>query len=96
VPRLSDWYRQVADLGCLCCGSPAELHHPRGRKLTPWYVLPLCPKHHRGGRLSIHGAKRTFRQTWGLEKDLFDKMLEQLTVPKWINELKEGINGNQT
>ena len=49
---------RVARLGCLVCGSPAELHHvtayadrmgrlPRSHQR----IAPLCPMHHRVGSM---------------------------------------------
>ena len=52
VRRYHDW---VASLGCLVCGSPAELHHvtsyadrPGRLSRDDMLVTPLCPLHHRG------------------------------------------------
>ena len=41
----------VAALGCLVCGAPAQLHHPRegvgaGQRESDWCVVPLCKGHH--------------------------------------------------
>ncbi len=41
----------VASLGCIVCGSPAQLHHIRqfagmAQRASNWLVVPLCKYHH--------------------------------------------------
>lgn len=41
----------VGKLGCLVCGAPPQLHHPRegvgaGQRESDWCVVPLCRTHH--------------------------------------------------
>jgi hypothetical protein len=60
---LDQHMNRVAELGCLICGSPAQLHHPRegqgkGQRAQDWLVMPLCPSHHTGPE-GIHN-RRTF------------------------------------
>jgi hypothetical protein len=48
-----DYMQRVADLGCLICSSPAQLHHPRegqgkAQRAQNWLVVPLCQEHHTG------------------------------------------------
>lgn len=49
-------WNRVAQLGCLVCGAPAELHHCTGHadrmgRVSRRHdrVVPLCPAHHRVG-----------------------------------------------
>ena len=49
-------FSRVAELGCLVCGAPAEIHHVTayadrmGRiSRSDERVVPLCPTHHRSG-----------------------------------------------
>jgi hypothetical protein len=48
-----EWKDRVAALGCMVCGQPATLHHPRmgqgkGQRASDWLVVPLCREHHQG------------------------------------------------
>ena len=74
-----DYMSRVADLGCICCGQPAELHHPRkhtglGLRSSHFDVIPLCPNHHRLGKVSVHLGKAQFERTFGTEKELLKKL----------------------
>lgn len=66
----------VAELGCIICKSPAEIHHIRtgmGHKRANHYqVIPLCPTHHRNGGYgtAIHAGIKAFESNFGLELDL--------------------------
>jgi hypothetical protein len=75
--RYHDW---VASLGCLVCGSPAEVHHVTGYADRPgrisrshWLVTPLCPTHHRSGapggfRQSVEAlSHQGFFREWGVD-----------------------------
>ena len=51
--HLARYMTRVAEGGCIVCGCPAQLHHPRqfagvglGQKASDWLVIPLCPHHH--------------------------------------------------
>jgi len=46
---------RIAEMGCLVCGGPAEIHHllskrPRNHR----WAVPLCPNHHRTSRDGLH------------------------------------------
>jgi len=63
---------QVAELGCLVCGGPAEIHHVRlepGMPRDDDKVIPLCPRHHRSGGhgVAIHAGKKTWEEQHGTE-----------------------------
>tara|TARA_Y100001938_G_scaffold144766_1_gene220031 strand:- start:727 stop:1065 length:339 start_codon:yes stop_codon:yes gene_type:complete len=78
-----DYMSRVADLGCICCGQPAELHHPRkhtglGLRSSHFDVIPLCPNHHRLGKVSIHLGKTQFERAFGTEKELLKKVKKGL------------------
>lgn len=74
--------QRVSELGCLICGSPAQLHHPRmaeakGKKASDWLVVPLCSAHHHPPE-GIH-APRTFYTRHRLdEMDLLALTIERL------------------
>lgn len=54
-----EWLSRVAEMGCLICQAPAEIHHIRegqgmSQRAANWLVVPLCPSHHRGPN-GVHG-----------------------------------------
>ena len=74
----------VAELGCLLCSSPAEVHHIRegqgmSQRASNWLTVPLCPEHHRGSS-GLHGlGERGFATRHRLgELDLLAMTLERL------------------
>lgn len=87
-----EWMDLVAQLGCLICGQPAQLHHATGNKSmsqknSNYDVLPLCVLHHTSGGhgIAIHAGVKTWEANFGSQKDL----LEQ--VKKEVQQLKENI-----
>ena len=94
-----DYMSRVADLGCICCGQPAELHHPRrhtglGLRSSNYDVIPLCPNHHRLGKVSIHLGKAQFERTFGTEKDLLKKVKKGLEEKKKMESFLFDIANN--
>jgi hypothetical protein len=72
---------KVAELGCIICRSPAEIHHIRagmgiGQRNSNFHVLPLCPSHHRTGGhgVAIHAGQKTFEAKYGTEHELLEKV----------------------
>lgn len=77
---------RVAALGCLLCGSPAEVHHIReeqgmSQRASNWLTTPLCSEHHRGAS-GFHGlGMRAFERRYGLsELDLLAMTIERLAA----------------
>jgi hypothetical protein len=74
----------VANVPCLVCGRPAEVHHlmhhsgQRGRR-DHRIVAPLCPDHHRGPQ-GVHGlgGEHAFRRFHVLD-------LENWATTAWIH-----------
>ena len=94
-----DYMSRVADLGCICCGQPAELHHPRrhtglGLRSSNYDVIPLCPNHHRLGKVSIHLGKAQFERTFGTEKDLLKKVKKGLEEKKKMESFLFDVENN--
>lgn len=65
---------RVADLGCIICRRPAEIHHittgiGMGQRASNWDVIPLCPEHHRTGGygVAIHAGKKAWELKHGTE-----------------------------
>jgi hypothetical protein len=78
---------RVAELGCIICGSPAELHHPRtgqgmGQRASNFDVIPLCFQHHRGGKhgVAYHSGRKAFEANFGTEEQLLQKVKQRLDV----------------
>ena len=78
------WLSLVADLGCIICLMPAEIHHTywnRKGKRDDRYVIPLCPRHHRiggEGALAFHRGRKSFEGEYGTEECLYEKSIAKL------------------
>lgn len=77
---------KVADLGCLVCGGPAEIHHPRfsagmSQRAPHWFAVPLCPIHHRFGAFgqAIHNGQQEFEKNHMSEQDMLCEVIRRLT-----------------
>jgi hypothetical protein len=73
---------RVAELGCIICTEPAQVHHIRdgqgmSQRASNWLVIPLCPEHHMGA-LSVHKTPKQFANIYGSELDLLALTLEKL------------------
>lgn len=73
---------RVAQLGCLLCNSPAEIHHIRegqgmGQRAAHWLTVPLCPDCHRGPR-GVHGDKTVLKMRKWTELDLLAETIRRL------------------
>ena len=76
---------RVAELGCIICGSPAEIHHIRagvgmGRRSSNYEAIPLCHVHHRTGGYGVayHAGRKGFENNFGTECELLEKMQKML------------------
>ena len=80
-----DHMDKVASFGCIICyllgfeESPTELHHLQegrvGKRSSHFKVIPLCPKHHRIGKDSYHYSPKNFKEKWGTQEKLLEKVL---------------------
>ena len=73
---------RVADLGCIVCQSPAQVHHIRegqgmAQRASNYLVIPLCQEHHTGS-LSIHASPRQFKAIYGDELHLLAETIGRL------------------
>jgi hypothetical protein len=80
-----EYMNRVAELGCIICRRPAELHHPRdgvgmAQRSSHYSVIPLCHVHHRTGNYgeAIHQGIRAFEYAHGSETYLLKKVREEL------------------
>ena len=94
-----DYMSRVASIGCICCGQPAELHHPRkhtglGLRSSNFDVIPLCPTHHRLGKVSIHLGKAQFEHKFGTEKELLKKVKKALVEKQKMEDFLGDLANN--
>ena len=94
-----DYMSRVASIGCICCGQPAELHHPRkhtglGLRSSHFDVIPLCPTHHRLGKVSVHLGKAQFEHKFGTEKELLKKVKKALVEKQKMEDFFSDISNN--
>ncbi len=71
----------VAELGCVICQRPAEIHHittgvGMGQRASNHDIIPLCPDHHRlgGHGVAIHAGKQTWEKKHGTELELLERV----------------------
>lgn len=79
----SEYFTRVADLGCMICAAPAQIHHVVGgsaaeagirrgmsQKVSDEHVIPLCMWHHVGGE-GIHTiGVETWEARYGNQTDM--------------------------
>ena len=72
--------QMVAELGCIICKMPCEIHHLRqgmgmGQRNSHFNVIGLCHKHHRTGGygVAIHAGQKEFEKNFGIENFLLEK-----------------------
>ncbi len=69
---------RVAELGCIVCDMPANVHHIRTERIkNDFLTIPLCREHHQGD-FSIHMSKRQFENIYGDELQLLAETLKRL------------------
>jgi len=64
----------VAEIPCLICARPAEIHHcgtHMGGGRDHMKVIPLCPPHHRTGGYGVafHAGKNRWQEHFGYESE---------------------------
>lgn len=81
---------RLAEIGCVICSQPAEMHHLTGnkyrgmsQKANNYQVIPLCPSHHRTGGhgVAIHAGIQTWEAKFGSQEELLEKVLNILGIP---------------
>ena len=77
---------RISNMGCILCGSPAEIHHLRtvcgmSQRANNFLTIPLCSEHHRHGTFgnAIHNGYQEFSKNHGSEGDLLAKTIERMT-----------------
>ena len=78
----------VADLPCYACFQDglevaSEVHHIRshtglGLKSSSFLTIPLCPRHHRYGKVSVNVGKKAFVERYGTEQEIVEKVNREI------------------
>ena len=83
--NVKEYKNRVAALGCLICGAPAELHHPRfacgmSQRANDWLVVPLCTEHHRQGTFGhcVHNGAQEFSGNYMSEEDMLAETIKRM------------------
>lgn len=78
------YLQKVADLGCIICGSPANIHHIRtgqglGQRSSHYATLPLCHAHHQG-KEGIHTlGTKVWQAKFGSELELIEQVKKRIS-----------------
>jgi len=77
---------KVAALGCIICGAPAEIHHPRfcvgmSQRAKHFLAVGLCPEHHRQGNFGhcVHNGHQEFEKNYMTEQEMLSEVVRRLT-----------------
>ena len=78
-------FERLAEMGCVICKQPAQIHHligvkyrGMGQKADDQYTIPLC-LHHHTGQLGIHQmGKGAWERMFGTQEELLQRTNERL------------------
>lgn len=83
VPYKADWDKKRA-LGCIICGSPAQIHHIQvkaGQRKDHSKTIPLCFSHHLSPEAGLHGmGRKAWEAIYGTEAQLLEKVEKLLAA----------------
>jgi hypothetical protein len=78
----------IAEMPCYACFQDgvemqSEVHHIRkhtGLSIRPEhkFTIPLCAKHHRFGKVSVHLGKKAFVERYGTEQEILEKVNREI------------------
>ena len=78
----------IGNMPCYACfqdgrETKAEVHHIRsqtglGLRPSHFATIPLCPEHHRTGKLSVHLGKVEFEKRYGTQKEILEKVNREI------------------
>jgi hypothetical protein len=77
---------KVAELGCMICKRPAEIHHIRTgqghMRAKHDQVIPLCHEHHRTGGygVAIHAGIKGWEANFGSEIEMLEKVKKMFDI----------------
>ena len=76
---------KVAEMGCLICQAPAQVHHVHGHAFgskSNWRVVPLCYLHHHMGPFGhcVHMGTKTFEKNYMTQEAMLAIVNERLSL----------------
>ena len=87
----------IGNMPCYACFQDglemqSEVHHIRkhtGISLRPdhKFTIPLCAKHHRYGKVSVHLGKKEFEKRYGTELEILEKVNREIERCKEENQV---------
>ncbi|BAQ91568.1 HNH endonuclease [uncultured Mediterranean phage uvMED] len=87
----------IAEMPCYACfqdgrETNAEVHHIRsqtglGLRPSHFATIPLCPTHHRYGKVSVHLGKKAFVERYGTEQEILEKTNREIEKCKEENQV---------
>jgi len=87
----------IAEMPCYACfqdgrETNAEVHHIRsqtglGLRPSHFATIPLCPTHHRYGKVSVHLGKKAFVERYGTEQEILEKTNREIERCKEENQV---------
>ena len=89
--------KTIAEMPCYACfqdgfETQSEVHHIRkhtGLSIRPEhkFTIPLCSKHHRFGKVSVHLGKKAFVERYGTEQEILKKVNREIERCKEENQV---------
>lgn len=87
----------IAEMPCYACFQDglevaSEVHHIRshtgiGLKSSSFMTIPLCPRHHRYGKVSVHLGKVDFEKKYGTQQEILKKINREIEKCKEENQV---------
>ena len=87
----------IGNMPCYACYQDgkevqAEVHHIRkhtgwGLRPSHFDTIPLCPAHHRTGKISVHLGKKAFVEKYGTEQEILKKVNREIEKCKEENQV---------
>ena len=87
----------IAEMPCYACFQDglevaSEVHHIRthtglGLRPSHFATIPLCPQHHRHGKVSVHLGKVEFEKKYGTQEEILKKVNREIERCKEENQV---------
>ena len=87
----------IGNMPCYACyiegrEVAAEVHHIRSHtgiscRPSHFATIPLCPSHHRTGKVSVHLGKKAFIAKYGTEQEILEKTNREIERCKEENQV---------
>ena len=79
-------FERLAEMGCVICKQPAQIHHligvkyrGMGQKADNEFTIPLCLNHHTGAEGIHQIGKQTWQAQFGTQEELLQRTNERLS-----------------